>query len=52
MNKGTQNFIGWSGIILSILVALNQAYKWPGYLQYVWALLVLIIGIWALVAGD
>ena len=50
MNSGTQNFLGWSEIVLAILIALNQGLNWPGYLQYLWALLVVIAGIWTLAA--
>lgn len=41
-------FLGWAAIVLAILIALNQALAWPGALQYLWAVLVLIVGIWGL----
>lgn len=50
MNEGTKNFLGWSEIALAILVTLNQAFSWAGWLQYLWALLVLGAGIWTLAA--
>ena len=50
MDNGTKNFLGWSSIVLAILIALNQALTWPGWLQYIWAGLVVIVGIWALAA--
>jgi len=50
MDKGTKNFLGWSEIVLAILIALNQALTWPGWLQYLWAGLVVIAGIWTLAA--
>lgn len=34
-------------IVLGILVALNQYLDW-GTLQYLWAVLVIVAGIWAL----
>ena len=52
MDKSTKKILGWSGIVLAILVALNQALTWPGALQYLWAGLVLITGIWTLVAKE
>lgn len=50
MDEGTQSFVGWAGIILGILVALNQGLGWGGSLQYLWAVLVFIQGIVALSA--
>jgi hypothetical protein len=50
MDKKTQQMVGWAAIILGILVAINQALVWPANLQYLWAALVVILGIWALVA--
>lgn len=50
MEKGTKNLLGWSEIVLAILITLNQALTWPGSLQYLWAILVVIFGIWTLVA--
>jgi len=52
MDKGTISFIGWSEIILSILIALNQALLWAGWLQYVWAGLVVIFGFWTLAIKE
>lgn len=48
MEKSIQQTIGWSGIVLGILVALNEGLAWPGGLQYLWGLLVLGLGIWVL----
>jgi len=50
MDKGIKNFLGWSTVVLAILIALNQALTWPGGLQYLWAGLVVIAGIWTLAA--
>lgn len=48
MEKGTQQTIGWSGIVIGILVILNQYLSWPGELQYLWGLIVLALGAWVL----
>ncbi|QQG38654.1 MAG: hypothetical protein HYS32_03550 [Candidatus Woesearchaeota archaeon] len=40
--------MGWAGIVLGVLVALNVALGWSDSLQYLWAVLVLILGIWSL----
>jgi len=52
MDKGTKGFLGWSGIVLAVIIALNQAFNWAGWLQYLWALLVLGAGIWTLAAKE
>jgi len=52
MDNGTKNFLGWSGIVLAILIALNQGLTWSGWLQYLWAGLVVIVGIWTLAAKE
>lgn len=48
MDKGIQSFLGWSEVILAILITLNQALAWSGWLQYLWAGLVVIAGFWTL----
>lgn len=50
MEKGVQQTLGWAGIVLAILVALTQGMAWAGSLQYLWAVLVLALGIWTLAA--
>lgn len=50
MESGTKQGIGWSAITLGVLVGLNQWLAWPAGLQYTWATLVVIIGIWVLMA--
>jgi len=52
MDKGTKNILGWSQIVLAILIALNQALAWSGGLQYLWAILVVITGVWTLAAKE
>jgi len=52
MNNGIKSFLGWSQIVLAILVTLNQALKWAGWLQYIWAVLLLVTGIWTLAAKE
>ena len=42
MNK---TIMGAGAIIMAILVALTTLLEWPNYLQYIWALIVLIWGI-------
>ncbi|TSC61751.1 MAG: hypothetical protein G01um101448_330 [Parcubacteria group bacterium Gr01-1014_48] len=36
---------GWGAILLAVSMVLTVALKWPSWLHYVWALLVLISGI-------
>jgi hypothetical protein len=43
MNSKT--VMGGGAIILAILIALTQLVAWPGWLNYIWALLALIWGI-------
>lgn len=38
--------MGSGAILAAVLIALTELLNWPGYLQYVWALL---IAIWAIV---
>jgi hypothetical protein len=45
MDKKT---MGWGAIVVGVLVALTEFMTWPGYMNYVWAILVLIWGITAL----
>jgi len=52
MNNETRNFLGWSEIVLAILIVLNQALIWAGWLQYVWGGLVVIAGFWTLAAKE
>lgn len=47
---GNKQWIGWSTITLGVLVALNQGLAWGAGLQYTWATLIVLVGIWALMA--
>jgi len=42
-------FIGWGAILLAVFMALTVALKWPNWLHYVWALLVLVSGILSII---
>jgi len=37
-------FMVWSSVIVGILIALTEAMTWPGSLNYLWAILVIIWG--------
>ena len=50
MNVQTKQSIGWIEVVLGILVAINVAAGWPIGLLYLWAILVLLVGIWELAA--
>ncbi len=50
MEKGSKMFVGWAAIVDGVLIALNQLLTWPGGLQYLWAVIAVILGIWVLVA--
>ena len=41
----SKGILGAGAIIDAILIAATQYMGWPGYLQYVWALLALLWGI-------
>jgi uncharacterized protein (DUF983 family) len=41
-------FMGWGAIVLAVLMALTVALKWPKWLHYVWAVMVLVSGILSL----
>ncbi|TSC79114.1 MAG: hypothetical protein G01um101433_11 [Parcubacteria group bacterium Gr01-1014_33] len=36
---------GWGAILLSVFMVLTVALKWPNWLHYIWALLVLASGV-------
>lgn len=36
---------GWGAIVLAVVMALTVKLKWPSWLSYVWAALVLVSGI-------
>ncbi len=38
-------FTGWGAILLGLAVALTTTLKWPSWLNYIWAALVLVSGI-------
>ena len=46
----TQQTTGWSAIILGILVALGIFFAWPLGVQYLWAALIALVGIWMVAA--
>ena len=39
--------MGWSAVLVGILMALTEYMSWNGNLHYLWALLVLVWGIMA-----
>jgi len=41
MNKKT---MGWTAVVVGILIALTQGMGWSGSLNYLWAVLVVIWG--------
>jgi hypothetical protein len=41
MNK---SMMGWGAIIVGVLMILTEVMAWPGYLNYIWSVLVLIWG--------
>lgn len=41
-------FMGWGAIALSVFMVLTVVLKWPNWLHYIWAILVLISGILSL----
>lgn len=45
MSKG---MMGGGAIIMAILIALTQGLNWAGWLQYIWAIIVLIWGLMSL----
>ncbi len=45
---GSKTMQGWAAVVLGVLVALSQYLAW-GSLMYLWALLVLVLGVWVLV---
>ena len=40
----SKGVMGWGAVLVAVLLALTQAMGWPGYLNYIWAVLVLIWG--------
>jgi hypothetical protein len=42
-------FMGGGAILVAVLLGLTQYMAWPGYLNYVWAVLVLLWGLIAFV---
>lgn len=46
--KMSKTMMGVPAVVVGILIAATQYLSLPGYLQYVWALLVLLWGIIAL----
>ncbi len=41
-------FAGWGAIVLSVLIVLTKVLKWPTWLYYIWAAMVLVSGILSL----
>lgn len=50
MEKGTKQVLGWANVILGALVALTLWLAWPAWLAYLWALLIVLGGVWQLTA--
>jgi len=50
MEKGTKQVLGWANVILGALVALTLWLAWPAWLLYLWALLIVLGGVWQLTA--
>ena len=46
----TKNMLAWGGIVMGVLIILTQAMNLNAYLQYLWAALVIIASIWAMIA--
>ena len=40
--------MGYGAVLVGVLIALTEFMSWPGYLNYVWAVLVLAWGAMAL----
>jgi hypothetical protein len=51
VSTATMQTLGWSGIILGVLIILNIALGWSPALEYLWGALAIIVGIWTLGAG-
>ena len=45
LSKGVMS---WSAVVVAVLIALTQFMEWPGMLNYLWALLVLVWGFMAM----
>lgn len=45
MDKKT---MGWTAVVVGILIALNEALGWSGGLNYLWAVLVALWGLMSL----
>ena len=41
-------FTGWGAIVLSVFMVLTVALKWPNWLHYIWAVMVLVSGLLSL----
>jgi len=39
---------GWASVVLGVLVALSTWLGWSSSLMYLWAVLVLLLGVWEL----
>ena len=44
----SKGMMGWGAIVVAVLMALTQLMSWPGYLHYIWAILVLVWGFLAM----
>ena len=40
----SKTFMVWSSVVVGILIALTEAMAWPGSLNYLWAIIVIIWG--------
>ena len=43
----SKGIMGGGAVLVAILLAVTEVFAWPGYLNYIWAVLVLIWGIMA-----
>ncbi len=42
-------FMGWGAIFLGVMIGLTAALKWPNWVNYIWAVLALLWGVYGLV---
>jgi len=41
----SKEVLGWGAVVVGVLMALNQYLVWSGSLNYLWAVLVILLGI-------
>lgn len=44
-----ENFFGGGAILMGVLMIVTSAFKWPAWLNYIWAVFILIWGVIAFV---